>query len=103
MYLSLDDEARQQLALQQYLSQLDNEQVAFRVKQRKPKSNEAAVGATLELKSYSVKPNGMVATVQHMVTVWLGIPQDHKVGAITAYCYAISNANGGTGYIAWKH
>ena len=31
-YPSLDDEAWQQLALQRYLSQLDNEQVAFSVK-----------------------------------------------------------------------
>ena len=37
-YPSLDDEVWQQLALQRYLSQLDNEQVAFSVKQRKPKT-----------------------------------------------------------------
>ena len=66
-YPSLDDEARQQLALQRYLSQLDNEQVAFSVKQRKPKTIEAAVGATLECESYLIRSpwNGAaVAPVQ---------------------------------------
>ena len=66
-YPSLDDEARQQLALQRYLSQLDNEQVAFSVKQRKPKTIEAAVGATLECESYlirSPRDGAAVAPVQ---------------------------------------
>ena len=67
-YPTLDDEARQQLALQRYLSQLDNEQVAFSVKQRKPTTIEAAVGATLECESYLVKPThqsrAVVASVQ---------------------------------------
>ena len=47
-YPTLDDEARQQLALQGYLSQLDNKKVAFSVKQRKARTIEAAVVATLE-------------------------------------------------------
>jgi len=51
-YPTLDDDARQQLALQHYLSQLQNNQVAFRVKQRKPKIIEISVAATLELGSY---------------------------------------------------
>ena len=55
-YPTLDDEARQQLVLQRYLSQLDNEQVAFSVKQRKPRTIEAAVGATLECESYLLRP-----------------------------------------------
>ena len=54
-YPSLDDEARQQLALQRYLFQLDNEQVAFSVKQRKPKTIEAAVSITLECESFLIK------------------------------------------------
>ena len=69
-YPSLDDVARQQLALQKYLSQLDNEQVAFNVRQRKPKTIEAAVGATLECESYLVKPvtsGAVVAPVQVLV------------------------------------
>ena len=51
-YPILEDDARQQLALQRYLSQLHNDQIAFGVKQRKPRTIEAAVGATLELESY---------------------------------------------------
>ena len=67
-YRTLDDEARQQLALQRYLSQLDNEQVAFSVKQRKPRTIEAAVGATLECESYLVKPtlSGAVVAPVHI-------------------------------------
>ena len=65
-YPTLEDDARQQLALQHYLSQLCNDQVTFGVKQRKPKTTEAAVGATLELESYLVQhsPPGTVAPVQ---------------------------------------
>ena len=55
-YPLLDNEARQQLALQKYLSQLDNEQVSFSVKQGKPKTVEAAVSAILECESYLVRP-----------------------------------------------
>ena len=55
-YPLLGNEARQQLALQRYLSQLDNDQVAFSVKQGKPTTVEAAVSATLECESYLVKP-----------------------------------------------
>ena len=62
----MNDDARQQLALQRYLSQFQNEQVAFGVKQRKPKTIEAAVGVTLELESYLVSHStpGSVAPVQ---------------------------------------
>ena len=65
-YPMLEDDARQQLALQRYLSQLCNDQVAFGVKQRKPRTIEAAVGATLELESYLVQhgSSGTVAPVQ---------------------------------------
>ena len=56
------DEAKQQLTLQWYLFQLDNEQVAFGVKQRKPKTIKAAVGTTIRVESYLVKAKcGMVA------------------------------------------
>ena len=62
----LKDDTRQQLALQRYLSQLHDDQIAFGVKQRKPKTIEAAVEATLELESYLVKHNspGTVAPVR---------------------------------------
>jgi len=68
VYPGLDDEACQQLALQKYLSQLDNEQVAFSVKQGKPRTIEAAVSVTLECESYLIRPSsvgcGAVAPVQ---------------------------------------
>ena len=67
-YLILEDDARLQLALQCCLSQLCNNQVAFGVKQRKPKTIKvkAAVEDILELASYLVQHRspGMVASVQ---------------------------------------
>ena len=66
-YPTLDDEARQQLALQGYLSELDNDRVAFIVKQQKLRIIEAAVGATLECESYLIRHNHsgiVVAPVQ---------------------------------------
>ena len=55
-YPGLGENARQQLALQQFLSQIENAQVAFGVKQRHPSTVEEAVGATLELESYLMTP-----------------------------------------------
>ena len=65
-YPMLEDDARQQLALQRYLSQLQDDQIAFGVKQRKPKTIEAAVEATLELELYLVQHSspGTVAPVR---------------------------------------
>ena len=51
-YPELQDEAREILALNKYLSLLDNLQVAFGVRQRNPETLDAAVSATLELESY---------------------------------------------------
>lgn len=48
----LQVEAREQLALSHYLGQIDSAQIAFSVKQRKPKSVDEAVSATLEMESY---------------------------------------------------
>ena len=45
--------ARDQLALTHYLSQIDNPQLTFSVKQQKPTNVDAAVSATLEMESYS--------------------------------------------------
>jgi len=67
VYPFLDDNTQQQLTLEKCLSQLDNEQMAFCVKQGKPKIIEAAASATLECESYlpMVRPPvGAVATVQ---------------------------------------
>ena len=51
-YPDLTDDAREQLALNQYLARLDNPQVAFSVKQGKPKTVSDAVRLTLEIESY---------------------------------------------------
>ena len=47
------DEAREQFALNQYLAQLSNPQIAFAVKQTKPQTVDDAVRATLEMYSGS--------------------------------------------------
>ena len=51
-YPDLTDDAREQLALNQYLARLDNPQVAFAVKQGKPKTTSDAIRLTLEVESY---------------------------------------------------
>ena len=43
----LEDKAREHLALNSYLNQLDHPQVAFGVKQRQPDTLDEAVTATL--------------------------------------------------------
>lgn len=55
-YPELADQARERFALNQYLTQLDNPQVAFSVKQSKPTTVDDAVRATLEMESY-LKPS----------------------------------------------
>ena len=72
---TLGADARQLLALQQYLTQLDNPQVAFAVKQRHPTTVEAAVSITLELESYLL-PKQRVARVEEAPVDHLGIKQD---------------------------
>jgi len=54
-YPDLPEEARERFALNQYLAQLDNPQVAFSVKQTKPKTVDDAVRSTLEMESF-LKP-----------------------------------------------
>ena len=62
-YPDLQTEARERLALNQFLSQLDDQQVAFAVKQRAPSSLDAAVSATLEMESY-MTPKVTVSSVE---------------------------------------
>ena len=60
----LQAEAREQMAMTHYLSQIDNAQLAFSVKQQKPSNLDAAVTATLEMESYlPQKGSGMVLGV----------------------------------------
>ena len=58
---NLQDEAREQLALNRYMDQLKNPQISFSVKQRRPRSIQEAVSATIELQSYLVKPDAQEA------------------------------------------
>ena len=62
-YPELQDDAREQLALTHYLGQLEQQQLAFSVKQRRPKSVDEAVSTTLEMESYLVPKGGRVAQV----------------------------------------
>ena len=66
-YPDLQDEAREQMALTHYLTQIDNPQVAFAVKQQKPANLDAAVTATLEMESYW-NPKQIVANVETEAT-----------------------------------
>lgn len=59
----LQDEAREHLALTHYLGQLENLQVAFGVKQKRPKTVDEAVTATLELESYLIPQRGQIGQV----------------------------------------
>ena len=51
-YPDLEDAVRERFAMNQYLTQLTNPQVAFSVRQAKPKTVDEAVRLTLEMESY---------------------------------------------------
>lgn len=51
-YPDLEENARERLALNQFLAELGNPQIAFGVKQKRPKTAEDAVVSTIELESY---------------------------------------------------
>ena len=57
-FSNLEEAAREHLALTCYLEQLDNWQVAFSVKQKRPKSVGEAVTATLEMEPYLINSGG---------------------------------------------
>ncbi len=65
-YPSLPHEARERLAINAYLQQLTQPQVAFSVKQKRPDTLDDAVAATLEMESYALTPSraGAVSTLQ---------------------------------------
>ena len=52
-YPDLQDEAKEQISLTHFLGQLTNSQIAFSVKQSRPKNLDEAVTATLEMESYA--------------------------------------------------
>ena len=51
-YPHFEEKARECFAVNQFLSQIHNQQVAFGVKQRRPQNVEEAVAVTIELESY---------------------------------------------------
>ena len=51
-YSDLEEKTCKRLALNQFLAQIENSQIAFGVKQRRPKNVEEAVAAIVELESY---------------------------------------------------
>ena len=51
-YPDLEDNAKEQLALNHFVSQIENCQVAFSVRQKRPKTVDEAVSATLEMEAY---------------------------------------------------
>ena len=55
VFPSLQDKAREDVALSKYLDQLRDPQVSFGVKQHCPKTIQEAVSDTIELESYLVK------------------------------------------------
>ena len=63
-YPTLQEEAREQLALNAFLQQLVPPQVAFGVKQKRPTTLDDAVATTLELESYTAPPPAGVSTTQ---------------------------------------
>ena len=76
-YPELAVEARERFALNQYLTQLSNPQVAFAVKQTKPTTMDDAVRATLEMESYSKPPSSAMNQVSE------GVDEDSSVAAAT--------------------
>ena len=68
-YPHLEAAAIEQMALTHYLSQIDDVQIAFNVRQRKPTTLDKAVSVTLELESY-LQPKLSVSEVtkNHIVT-----------------------------------
>lgn len=61
----LNTEAKQLLVLQQYMGQVDNQQIAFAVKQRHPTTMEEAVAMTIEMESY-LAPKQCIAQVKEV-------------------------------------
>ncbi len=62
-YPDLQEDVREQLALTRYLGQLEPQQLAFSVKQKRPKTVDEAVSATLEMESYLLPKGSRVAQV----------------------------------------
>ena len=62
-YPTLQPEAQELLALNRFLSEISDMQLAFGVRQRAPATLDAAVAATLELETYLHRPSLPVANI----------------------------------------
>lgn len=60
----MEEAAREWLAVNQHLQQLEHTQVAFSVKQKRPAKLNEVVSLTLEMEAYTLKPGRVVAGVQ---------------------------------------
>ena len=58
----LQGDAKEQIALNHYLGQISNHQIAFGVRQKCPKTLDEAVSATLELESYLILSSSVSST-----------------------------------------
>ena len=67
-YPDLEEKAKEQLALNVFLSRVDNPQVAFCVKQKCPASLDEAISATLEMECYANAEARTIAVVGAEVT-----------------------------------
>ena len=68
-YPDLEDNAKEQLALNHFVSQIENCQVAFSVRQKRPKTVDEVVSATLEMEAYiDVKTISSVVEVDDVTT-----------------------------------
>ena len=63
-YPDLEDKARECLALNHYLGQIENSQVAFSVRQRQPTSLVEAVSSTIKMESYLQPKPSRVAQIE---------------------------------------
>ena len=83
----LEDKAREYMSLTQFMGQLENPQVAFSVRQKRPTTLIEAVSATIEMESYlkpkashvaqvepeQAHPDAVIAAVQHKQDAIMGM------------------------------
>ena len=83
----LEDKARKYMSLTQFMGQLENPQVAFSVRQKRPATLIEAVSATIEMESYlkpkashvaqvepkQAHPDAVIAAVQHKQDAIMGM------------------------------
>ena len=90
-YPEIEEAARERLAVNHYLQQLEQPQVAFSVRQKRPSKLDEVVSATLEMEAYIAKPVRVVACVQGeeesestVAVVWAQDPLIAAVERLTA-------------------